>query len=279
MASISEQLISVYVFVDDYLKAHPGLAHWRHSPNDAPAFSDAEVITIGLMQSCLGVATLKRAYEVVASEYRDCFPHLSSYAQWLSRLHTLTPIIGELALAALQRKPLSGRLYLVDAKPIPVCRPIRHARVRLLREDGAYFGKSSTGWYFGFKLHVLTHATGCILAAILTPGNWRERDAAVALGASVLGGVALADKGYCGPVQEEMAQETQILLITPKDAEENPSARALISSVRERVETTFSQLWNRFVDRVLSRSWNGLWNTIKLKMLHCNLCYAGILPA
>ena len=31
-------------------------------------------------------------------------------------------------------------------KPIPLCKPIRHGRVRLLRDEGAYFGKSTTGW-------------------------------------------------------------------------------------------------------------------------------------
>ena len=47
--------------------------------------------------------------------------------------------------------------------------------------------------------------------------------------------------------------------------------------LRERVETTFSQLWGRFVDRVFSRSWAGLWTTIKLKLLHYNLTHAGML--
>jgi hypothetical protein len=48
--------------------------------------------------------------------------------------------------------------------------------------------------------------------------------------------------------------------------------------VRERIETVFSGLWARFIDRVFSRSWEGLWSTLKLKMLHYNLCLAGILP-
>lgn len=30
-----------------------------------------------------------------------------------------------------------------------------------------------------------------------------------------------------------------------------------------------------FIDRVFSRSWQGLWNTIKLKVIHYNLCHAG----
>jgi hypothetical protein len=67
-------------------------------------------------------------------------------------------------------------------------------------------------------------------------------------------------------------------LLTPADANTG-QAKALISSLRERIETTFSQLWRLFVDRVYSRSWNGLWTTIKLKMLHFNLASAGLISA
>ena len=56
-----------------------------------------------------------------------------------------------------------------------------------------------------------------------------------------------------------------------------PEQRALISSVRERIETVFSCLWQRFVDRVFSRSFEGFWSAIKVKMLHYNLCRAAIL--
>jgi len=71
-----------------------------------------------------------------------------------------------------------------------------------------------------------------------------------------------------------------MLLIHPADAgDKTDPKRALVSSVRERVETSFSGLWDRFIDRNLSRSWQGLWSTLKLKMLHFNLCQAGYLPA
>jgi hypothetical protein len=62
MASIAAQMTAVYVFVDDYLKAHPALSQWRSSNNGAPAFTDAEVLTVALLQGCLGVATLKQTY-------------------------------------------------------------------------------------------------------------------------------------------------------------------------------------------------------------------------
>ncbi len=280
---IVEQMTQAYVFVDDYLKQHPAQAAWRRSNNDAPAFTDAEVLTIGLLQGALGCATLKKTYQLVAANWRDAFPRLCSYGQWLARLHALSALVGQLTQAALGHCRLFGRLYLMDGLPIPVCKPIRHGRVRLLHEDGARFGRSSIGWYFGFTLHTLIHRSGAIHSAILTPANWDEHDAALALALSVDGGVVLADLGYRSRGDElahTLAEEADLLLIHPADAGEKTSPRrALVSSLRERIETTFSGLWSRFVDRVYSRSWQGLWSSLKLKMLHLNLCQAGLLPA
>jgi hypothetical protein len=275
--SIEHQMTEIYVFIDDFLKAHPRRAHWRRSPHSCPAFTDAEVLTIALLQGSFGCATLKRAYLLVQANFRRAFPRLCSYKQWLHRLHLLSSLIGQLVEAARRCDFQATTLYLMDAKPIPVCKPIRHGRVRLLREDGAYFGKSTTGWYFGFKLHVITTQAGEVLCGALTPANTNERDVAGALSQAVDGGIVLCDGGYrSAPLAALLAQEAEMLLVTPQEA---GGRRPLVSSLRERVETTFSQLWNRFIDRVFSRSWHGLWNSIKLKMLHYNLCRAGLLSA
>jgi hypothetical protein len=162
-------MTDIYCFVDDFLKAHTGLAGWRSSPNAAPSFTDSEVITIGLMQSFLGVASLKQTYQLIADNFASAFPQLCSYQQWLARLHRLSAIIGRLFESA--RLLGDCRLYLIDSKPIPICKTNRHGRVRLLRDEGAYFGKSSAGWFFGFKLHTLRNINGCIVAAMLTSGS------------------------------------------------------------------------------------------------------------
>ena len=280
---VADQMVRIYVFVDDYLKAHPAQAAWRRSPNAAPAFTDAEVITVALLQGAFGCATLKRTHQLVAANWRAAFPRLCGYGQWLARLHRLAGLLGQLIQAALGLCGLSGRLYILDGLPIRVCKSIRHGRVRLLREDGAYFGKSSAGWFFGFRLHALVHHSGLIVSAVLTPANFDEREAALALCLSVDGGVVLGDLGYRSRrdwLGEALAEEADMLLVHPADAGGKASPRrALVSSVRERVETSFSGLWRRFTDRTLSRSWQGLWSTLKLKMLHFNLCQAGLLPA
>ena len=51
MPSINDHLTEIYVFIDDHLKQHPEKAQWRQSNNAEPAFSHAEVLTIGLSQS------------------------------------------------------------------------------------------------------------------------------------------------------------------------------------------------------------------------------------
>jgi transposase len=276
--SINDQLTEIYCLLDDFLKAHLECAQWRTSNNAAPKFSDAEVLTIALMQGYFGCATLKRTYDLVSANARRAFPHLCGYKQWLARLHALTALTGRLVLASSADCPRA--YYVMDSKPIPVCHPIRHGRVRLLREDGAYFGKTKKGWFFGFKLHAIVNQQGRVVGALLTTGNTDDRDAALALSWSADGGLCLADLGYRSqPLVDLLMEEGEMLLLTPADASRSTGHRALVSSLRERVETTFSQLWSRFVDLVYSRSWNGLWSTLKLKMLHFNLCLAGLIHA
>jgi hypothetical protein len=275
MSSIVDQLTELYVFVDDFLLTHPALAHWRHSPHDTPLFADSEVLTLALLQGCLGVASLKQTYRLVKANHRDAFPHLCSYPQWIARLQALSAPISALLIATAQIPSPSLDFYLVDAKPLPVCHPLRHRRVRLLREDGAWWGKTSKGWFFGFQLHVLRHIDGRIVNVILTPGNWDDPAPVLALLWGVKGGVTLGDLGYRGKQRaQEWAEEADMLVLTRADA---PDRKFLLAQVRQAIETSLSQLWYRFLDRIFSRSWRGLWNTVQLKLIHYNLLHAGVL--
>src|ERR1700730_18514733 len=268
-------MIAIYSFVDEFLKTHPARAGWRRSPHAQPQFSDAEVVTIALLQGVFAVATLKQTYRLVARNWGSAFPYLPTYKQWVARLHHLWPKVGRLWAAPCGHTPSAARLYLIDSKPIPLCAPIRHGRARLLRDEGAYFGKTSKGWFFGFKLHLLRHIHGRVLNIILTPGNTDDRDPALALVQTVDGGVTLGDLGYRGPdCAHSLAEEAEMLLITKDRA---PEHKFVLSQLRQGIETTFSQLWWHFVDRVFSRSWRGLWNTIQLKVLFYNLVHAGVL--
>src|SRR3954471_20164728 len=121
MFSIEDQLVQLYVFVDDFCQTRPDLADWRHSPHQHPAFSDAEVLTIALLQSGLEVASLKQTYRLIAANHRTAFPCLCSYSQWIARVHALTTLLQALLRATTNLAPETASFYLIDAKPIPVC--------------------------------------------------------------------------------------------------------------------------------------------------------------
>lgn len=275
--TIEAALLRIYLFVSDYLDAHPAVRDWRRSNNRKPPLTDAEVITIALMQGCLGCATLKQTFQFIAHNQRSAFPKLCSYPRFIARLHPLRELVGRLVPAALAQHKMPARVYIVDTKPIPLCKPVRHGRVRLLREDGAYFGKNSVGWYFGFKIHVLMHKNGGILNVVFTSASVSDKDVDIVtlLCSFVTGGLALGDLGYRSQPLRTALKEVGMGLLTPATVPKR--LKLYLSQKRERIETAFSHLWDRFIDRVKSRSWAGLWNTILLKILHYNLCQAKIL--
>lgn len=159
MLSIKEQLILLYCTVDDLLKKQERNGEWRHS-NHKPKFSDAEVLVIALMQNYFRTDTLKQTYLLVKANDGAAFPHLPGYKQWVARLHRLGYQTGGMMFyIPLQIHELDS-IYLIDSYPIRMCEPIRHGRVNLLRDEGAYFGNSTKGWFFGFKLHVLSTRSG-----------------------------------------------------------------------------------------------------------------------
>ena len=61
--------------------------------------------------------------------------------------------------------------------------------------DYASIGKSTMGWLFGCKLHIVINHKGEIMAARLTPGNSDDRRPLPTLVQS-LKGLLFADKGY-----------------------------------------------------------------------------------
>jgi hypothetical protein len=58
-------------------------------------------------------------------------------------------------------------------------------------------GKTSTGWFYGFKLHLVTSDRGELLGLCVTPGNVDDRKPVEQLAASAhLFGRLFGDKGY-----------------------------------------------------------------------------------
>lgn len=169
---LEHQMTEIYCFVDDYLPEHPALLKWRRSLHSAPRFTDPQVITIALLQAPSGVASLKKCCRRVAKNRHPAFPALPSDTPWVNGLHQLGWQVGALLTATSGHDAADARRYLIDSQPLRLCHSLRHGRVRLMREDGARLGKTSKGWFFGFKLQAVRHIKGRLMNIILTPANW-----------------------------------------------------------------------------------------------------------
>src|SRR5215211_782861 len=129
MNSIKEHLVLLYCTVDDLLKKQAREGEWRKS-NHKPRFTDAEVLTIALMQSYFRTDTLKRAYLLVKANDPTAFKELPTYKQWLNRLHRLASQTGAMIFSVpLKIEDFAEQIYLIDSYPVKMCEAIRHGRV------------------------------------------------------------------------------------------------------------------------------------------------------
>jgi transposase len=127
-----------------------------------------------------------------------------------------------------------------------VCENLRIKRHKVF-QDVAQRGKSSTGWFYGFKLHAIINHHGELLAIKVTPGNVDDRKGLLAIASDVFGKL-YADKGYIGKEFAQKMKDKGIELVTRvrknmKAVELSDFDRALLGK-RSLVETVFDELKN-----------------------------------
>jgi hypothetical protein len=87
-------------------------------------------------------------------------------------------------------------IYYIDSTALPVCDNHRISRHKVFA-GLAQRGKTSMGWFFGFKLHLVFNNDHEIVALKLTPGNVHDTTPVPAL-TRELTGKLFGDKGYIG---------------------------------------------------------------------------------
>ncbi len=100
----------------------------------------------------------------------------------------------------------------VDSTPLAVCHNQRITRHKVLR-DLATRGRSTVGWFFGFKLHLIVNGQGELLAVHLTHGNVDDRKPLPEMSKNLFGKL-FADKGYLSQTLFERLFERGLELIT-----------------------------------------------------------------
>ena len=181
--------------------------------------------------------------EYVSVHLRDEFPALVSY----NRFVQLMPRVAvPLAMYLHSRFESSAGIAFIDATSLAVCHNRRIGQHKVFK-DSAQRGKTSMGWFYGFKLHGVINATGGLVAAMLSPGNLDDRKPVPRL-TRALTGLLFGDKGYLSQALFALLLRRGLKLIT--SVRRNMKQRLLSLSekllLRKRalIETVHDQLKN-----------------------------------
>lgn len=179
-------------------------------PGRKSSLAASEVMTIIIYFHQSRYRDFKTYYtQYVQRHLRREFPHLVSYTRFVE---LMPPALWPLCLYLKTRfGPVTG-ISFIDATALPVCHNRRISRHKVF--DGlAARGKTSMGWFFGFKLHLVVNDCGELLAFYVTPGNVDDRQPVPRL-AHRLFGKLFGDKGYISQPLADQLLAQNVHLIT-----------------------------------------------------------------
>jgi hypothetical protein len=224
----------------------------------------SEVMTILVLFHLSGYRNLKQFYlEFVSEHLRSEFPHLVSYSRFVQfQRDALIPLAAYLET---KRGDCTG-ISFVDSTKIAVCENLRIPQHKQFA-DIAKRGVTSTGWFYGFKLHITVSECGELLSWFITPGNCDDRRPVPKL-ARKLWGKLFGDKGYVSNPLKILLAEKNIDFVTKVKKNMKPKEISLTDKIllrkRAIIETVFDQLKNiSQIEHTRHRSfWNFLVNII-----------------
>ena len=164
----ANKTVEIYYLVDEFLKEYDAVIKSHSLEEGAPknrrnrkfTRSNSEIMTILILFHSSSFRNLKHFYLFVRTHMQKDFPHTVSYNRFVE----------------LQRKvwdKCTG-ISFIDSTPIRSCHTKEKSSIKPSRKVARKM-KSTLGWYYGFKLHLIINDKGGLLDFLLTPGNVDDR--------------------------------------------------------------------------------------------------------
>jgi hypothetical protein len=248
-----KKLIELFIALDDFCLA---LYDWQSkqaakpkAATNKPVMSDSELLTVLVFYHFSGYKCFEYYYhELLEKELYSYFPLQVSYERFVALIPRVLP---GLYVFLKWRTLLSQRTgsYFIDSKKLPVCDTHRINQNKVFCQV-ATRGKSSTGWFFGFKLHLVINQVGEVVNFLFTPANVADNNQQV-LQAQLQGlkGKCYGDRGYLSSLFEQFYQQGLQLITKIRSKMKNKlmclddklrlRKRALIESVNDILISVF----------------------------------------
>ncbi|MDE2419958.1 MAG: IS982 family transposase [Gammaproteobacteria bacterium] len=205
--------------------------------------------------------TFKHFIAFVSFYHRKDFKIFPSY----QRINALVAQHAQAIAAffeALLVKPKQDHIHFVDSTPLTVCKNTRISRHRTFRATAGR-GKSSTGWFYGFKLHFIVNRACEIVSALVTAGNVSDVSVLFPLfQMHPVQGKMFGDRGYISKLYKQLLSNQHCKMVTRSRAN---MPQADLSEEEEHymcqrnlIETVNSQLKDDLgLEHSRHRSWQG----------------------
>lgn len=215
------------------------------SPTRVPGLSMGEIMMIMLMFQESPCRNFKYFYKSYMTLYRPEFPNMPSYERFVALMPRAFIFLAVLLYSLLS--PGQGIGY-IDATSLAICHPKRISQNKVFKGLAA-LGKTTKGWFFGFKLHVITDEKGNLLRVKLTKGNMDDRQVVPQMTKGLLG-LLFGDKGYISAKLFLRLYQRGLKLVTGlKKTMKNKVMlwhEKILLRKRSLIETVFDYLKNKF---------------------------------
>lgn len=248
---MSINITALFVCIDDFCKMYKEATSANLLPppkirTRECLLSLSEMLFIEVLYHFSGFKTFKGFYTYgVLGHYRSCFKDVPSYERFVILKERL--FIPMTILLHHFMGEQTG-IYYADSTPIKVCHNKRINRHKVFNGLAAR-GKSSMGWFFGFKLHAIINEKGQLIAVKITKGDVDDRVALREIKGNLKGKI-FGDKGYIGKQIFDELYKQGLKLITGirknmKNYLIEPIDKLLLRK-RSIVETSFGLLKETF---------------------------------
>lgn len=175
--------------------------------------STSEIVTITVLFHLSGIRTFKHFYTgYVQKHLQNEFPCTVSYNRFVELMQS-----NMLTLALYMKTCCLGEctgISFLDSTPIRACKNKRITQNKVFK-DIANIGKSTMGWFYGFKLHIVVNDKGELLDFIITQANVDDRAPLKEDNfLKKIFGSLYADKGYISKELTTLLFDQDIHLVT-----------------------------------------------------------------
>lgn len=200
---------ALYVETDDLLKAAPHLGPRRPAVGTAPKPSDAELVTLAVMQALPGFTGKARWLRHAHAHLRHLFPCLPQQPGYNRRLGAAASLIRRIVHLASDTTLGSDTVWIVDSTPVAAAQKETAKRSDLAGWAEYGYCASHSRFFRGLRLHLICTPHGLPVALALTEAKAVEREVLLDTFAtepkllrSRPGQSLLADKNYYGRTPE-----------------------------------------------------------------------------